>query len=176
MRQNHIESARQVFEIESRALAGVAARLDVSFDVAVETILGSRGRVVVCGMGKSGIVGRKIAATLSSTGTPGFFMHPGEAYHGDLGMVTPDDTFLAISNSGETDEVIKLIPFLRNNGNDLIALTGNPSSTLASAARVHLDIGVEREACPLQLAPTASTTATLAMGDALAITLMRARG
>lgn len=176
MRQNHIESAREVFEIESRALTRVAARLDASFDEAVETILESSGRVVVCGMGKSGIVGRKIAATLSSTGTPGFFMHPGEAYHGDLGMVTPDDTFLAISNSGETAEVIKLIPFLRSNGNALIALTGNPSSTLASAARVHLDIGVEREACPLQLAPTASTTATLAMGDALAVTLMRARG
>ena len=157
MRQNHIESARQVFEIESRALASVAARLDANFDGAIEIMLGSRGRVVVCGMGKSGIVGRKIAATLSSTGTPGFFMHPGEAYHGDLGMVTPDDTFLAISNSGETDEVIKLIPFLRSNGNDLIALTGDPASTLARAARVHLDVGVEREACPLQLAPTAST-------------------
>ncbi|POM14865.1 Arabinose 5-phosphate isomerase KdsD [Burkholderia cepacia] len=133
MRQNHIESARQVFEIESRALAGVAARLDANFEQAVEIVLASSGRVVVCGMGKSGIVGRKIAATLSSTGTPAFFMHPGEAYHGDLGMVTPADTFLAISNSGETDEVIKLIPFLRGNGNDLIALTGNPASTLASA-------------------------------------------
>ncbi|WP_186106041.1 KpsF/GutQ family sugar-phosphate isomerase [Burkholderia gladioli] len=175
-RQNHLESARQVFDIESRALAGVAARLDASFEQAVELILASKGRVVVCGMGKSGIVGRKIAATLSSTGTPAFFMHPGEAYHGDLGMVTPGDVFLAISNSGETDEVIKLIPFLRGNGNVLIALTGNSASTLARAARVHLDVGVEREACPLQLAPTASTTATLAMGDALAVTLMRARG
>ncbi|WP_186216009.1 KpsF/GutQ family sugar-phosphate isomerase [Burkholderia gladioli] len=175
-RQNHLESARQVFDIESRALAGVAARLDVSFEQAVELILASNGRVVVCGMGKSGIVGRKIAATLSSTGTPAFFMHPGEAYHGDLGMVTPGDVFLAISNSGETDEVIKLIPFLLGNGNVLIALTGNSASTLARAARVHLDVGVEREACPLQLAPTASTTATLTMGDALAVTLMRARG
>jgi arabinose-5-phosphate isomerase len=127
-------------------------------------------------MGKSGIIGKKIAATLASTGTPSFFMHPGEAYHGDLGMITPSDTFLTISNSGETDEVIKLIPFLRNNGNYLVALTGNPKSTLAKAAHCHLDVGVDQEACPLQLAPTSSTTAALAMGDALAVTLMKARG
>ncbi|MBN3756911.1 KpsF/GutQ family sugar-phosphate isomerase [Paraburkholderia sp. Tr-20389] len=173
---NYIESARAVFQIESEALLGVADRLDAEFNGAVERILNSTGRVVVCGMGKSGIIGRKIAATLASTGTPSFFMHPGEAYHGDLGMVTPDDTFLAISNSGETDEVIKLIPFLRNNCNHLIALTGNVQSTLAKAADCHLYIGVKEEACPFQLAPTASTTATLAMGDALAVTLMKARG
>ena len=126
-------------------------------------------------MGKSGIIGKKIAATLASTGTPSFFMHPGEAYHGDLGMVSKDDVFIAISNSGETDEVVKLIPFLKDNGNVLIAMTGNSKSTLARAAHHHLDVGVEQEACPLQLAPTSSTTAALAMGDALAVTLMKAR-
>jgi arabinose-5-phosphate isomerase len=173
---NYIESARAVFQIESEALLDVADRLDVEFNEAVERILVSTGRVVVCGMGKSGIIGRKIAATLASTGTPSFFMHPGEAYHGDLGMVKPADTFLAISNSGETDEVIKLIAFLRSNGNYLLALTGNAQSTLARAANCHLYIGVKEEACPFQLAPTASTTATLAMGDALAVTLMKARG
>lgn len=173
---NYIESARQVLDIEARALTSLASRLDEEFSAAIDTIVSSGGRVVVCGMGKSGIIGRKIAATFASTGTPSFFMHPGEAYHGDLGMVVPDDTFLAISNSGETDEVVKLIPFLRSNGNHLIALTGNPVSTLARAAHIHLNIGVDAEACPFQLAPTASTTATLAMGDALAITLMRVRG
>jgi arabinose-5-phosphate isomerase len=126
-------------------------------------------------MGKSGIIGRKIAATMASTGTPSFFMHPGEAYHGDLGMVTSSDVFVAISNSGETDEVIKLIPFLKDNGNVLIAMTGNSGSTLAVAADCHLDVGVAEEACPLQLAPTSSTTAALVMGDALAVTLMKAR-
>lgn len=170
-----IEVAKRVFAIEAQAVAGLAERLDNSFAEAVQYILTSSGRVIVCGMGKSGIVGKKIAATLASTGTPSFFMHPGEAYHGDLGMVTPDDVFVAISNSGETDEVVKLIPFLRNNGNYLVALTGNPLSTLAKAAHSHLDVGVQEEACPLQLAPTSSTTATLAMGDALAVTLMKAR-
>ncbi|AIO66828.1 KpsF/GutQ family sugar-phosphate isomerase [Burkholderia oklahomensis] len=173
---NYLDSARQVFDIESRALAGLSARVDESFGDAVDAILHSSGRVVVCGMGKSGIIGRKIAATLASTGTPSFFMHPGEAYHGDLGMVTSADTFLAISYSGETDEVIKLIPFLKSNRNHLVALTGNARSTLARAAHSHLDVGVEQEACPLQLAPTSSTTAALAMGDALAVTLMKARG
>lgn len=169
------EQAREVFDIEAQAILGLKARLDDGFSRAVELILDSSGRVIVCGMGKSGIVGKKIAATLASTGTPSFFMHPGEAYHGDLGMVTPHDIFLALSNSGETQEVIKLIPFLRDNGNFLIALTGCGESTLAQASNCHLNIGVEREACPLQLAPTASTTASLAMGDALAVTLMRAR-
>ncbi|MDE1005117.1 MAG: KpsF/GutQ family sugar-phosphate isomerase [Paraburkholderia fungorum] len=173
---NYIDSAKEVFQIESRALSNLAHQLDENFSDAVDCILTSIGRVVVCGMGKSGIIGKKIAATLASTGTPSFFMHPGEAYHGDLGMVTPADTFLAISNSGETDEVIKLIPFLRSNHNYLVALTGNPKSTLAKAAHHHLYVGVEQEACPLQLAPTSSTTAALAMGDALAVTLMKARG
>ncbi|KAI2689533.1 KpsF/GutQ family sugar-phosphate isomerase [Pseudomonas sp. TNT3] len=170
-----IEAAKSVFAIEAKAVAGLAERLDNSFFEAVQQILESRGRVIVCGMGKSGIIGKKIAATLASTGTPSFFMHPGEAYHGDLGMVTSDDIFVAISNSGETDEVVKLIPFLRSNRNYLVALTGKPESTLARAAHSHLDVSVEEEACPLQLAPTSSTTAALAMGDALAVILMKAR-
>ena len=173
---DYIASARRVFEIESKSVAELSDRLDENYSRAVETILNSRGRVIVCGMGKSGIVGHKISATLSSTGTPSFFMHPGEAYHGDLGMVTPDDIFVAISNSGETSEVLKLIPYLRENGNYLIAMSGTPNSTLAKAAACHLDISVALEACPLELAPTSSTTATLAMGDALAVTLMEARG
>lgn len=172
---DYIEIAKSVFVIESQAIGRLAERLDNSFAEAVQKILSSKGRVIICGMGKSGIIGKKIAATLASTGTPSFFMHPGEAYHGDLGMVTPDDVFVAISNSGETDEVVKLIPFLKSNGNYLIALTGNSQSTLAKASHSHLDVGVQEEACPLQLAPTSSTTATLAMGDALAVTLMKAR-
>lgn len=172
---DYIEIAKSVFSVEAQAVGQLAERLDNSFAEAVERILSSNGRVIICGMGKSGIVGKKIAATLASTGTPSFFMHPGEAYHGDLGMVTPDDIFVAISNSGETDEVVKLISFLRDNGNYLIALTGNPNSTLARASHAHLNIAVQEEACPLQLAPTSSTTATLAMGDALAVTLMKAR-
>lgn len=172
---NYIELAKSVFEIESRAVADLSKKLNSDFSDSIESILGTSGRLIICGMGKSGIIGKKIAATMASTGTPSFFMHPGEAYHGDLGMVSPDDVFIAISNSGETDEVVKLIPFLKDNGNVLIAMTGNPKSTLAQAANYHLDVGVEQEACPLQLAPTASTTATLAMGDALAVTLMKAR-
>ncbi|CCU72962.1 KpsF/GutQ family sugar-phosphate isomerase [Thalassolituus oleivorans] len=172
---NYQTLALQVFDIEANAVLGLKNRLTNNFDSAIKSILTSQGRVIICGMGKSGIIGKKIAATMASTGTPSFFMHPGEAYHGDLGMVSPDDVFIAISNSGETDEVVKLIPFLKDNGNVLIAMTGNPKSTLALAANYHLDVGVEQEACPLQLAPTASTTATLAMGDALAVTLMKAR-
>lgn len=172
---SYLSSAKKVFEIESEAVCQLASKLDSNFDAAIDRIISSNSRVVVCGMGKSGIIGKKIAATLASTGTPSFFMHPGEAYHGDLGMVTPDDVFVAISNSGETSEVVKLIPFLKDNGNYLVSLTGNPESTLAKASNSHLDISVEEEACPLQLAPTASTTATLAMGDALAVTLMKAR-
>lgn len=172
---SHLAAARDVFAIEARAVAALADQLDAAFSESIEQILASRGRVIVCGMGKSGIIGKKIAATLASTGTPSFFMHPGEAYHGDLGMVTPDDIFVAISNSGETDEVVKLIPFLKDNGNYLVAMTGNPASTLARAANSHLNVHVSEEACPLQLAPTSSTTATLAMGDALAVTLMKAR-
>jgi arabinose-5-phosphate isomerase len=172
---DYIASAKRVFELESKAVADLSRRLDGSYQRAVETILGSSGRVIVCGMGKSGIVARKISATLSSTGTPSFFMHPGDAYHGDLGMVTHDDIFVAISNSGETSEVLQLIPYLREGGNYLIAMTGNINSSLAKAAMCHLDVGVEQEACPLDMAPTSSTTATLAMGDALAVTLMEAR-
>lgn len=171
----HIESAKRVFRIEAGAIASLADKIDDRFDIAVQRILVSKGRTIVCGMGKSGIIGKKIAATLASTGTPSFFMHPGEAYHGDLGMVTPEDVFIAISFSGETEEVVKLLPFLKDNGNLLIAITGNPASTLARAAECHLDVSVKEEACPLQLAPTSSTTATLAMGDALAVTLMEAR-
>ncbi|WP_058553852.1 SIS domain-containing protein [Thiohalocapsa sp. ML1] len=167
--------AREVFEIEAAGVLGLAEHLDGAFDAAVEAILCCAGRVIVCGMGKSGIIGRKLAATLASTGTPAFFMHPGEAFHGDLGMVTPTDVFIALSNSGETEELVKLLPFLSDNGNTIIAMTGNARSTLAVHASLHLSVRVEREACPLQLAPTASTTAALAMGDALAVALMRAR-
>lgn len=167
--------AREVFEIEAAGVLGLGRNLDGTFSAAVEAILATSGRVIVCGMGKSGIIGKKLAATLASTGTPAFFMHPGEAFHGDLGMVTAADTFIALSNSGETEELVKLLPFLRDNGNCIIALTGNARSTLAVHANLHLSVRVEREACPLQLAPTASTTAALAMGDALAVALMRAR-
>lgn len=170
-----IEIAKKVFTVEARAIEQLSHRLDGSFNQAIHEILRSSGKLIVCGMGKSGIIAKKIAATLSSTGTPSFFMHPAEAYHGDLGMVTANDTFIAISNSGETEEIIKLIPFLKDNGNYLISFTGAPNSTLALAANVNIDISVEEEACPLQLAPTSSTTATLAMGDALAVTLMQAR-
>lgn len=173
---DYLAIAKQVFATEAKAVAGLAEQLDEQFAGAVQSIVAGRGKVVVCGMGKSGIIGKKIAATFASTGTPSFFMHPGEAYHGDLGMVTSDDVFLAISNSGETEEVVKLVPFLRDNKNTLIAMTGNPQSSLAKAAHFHLNIAVHQEACPLQLAPTSSTTATAAMGDALAVTLMEARG
>lgn len=170
-----IAAGQKVFEIEARSVHAAGRRLDESFYDAIEGILKSTGRVILCGMGKSGIIARKIAATLASTGTPSLFMHPGEAYHGDLGMVTPADVFVAISNSGETDEVLKLISFLHENSNFVIAMTGNPKSTLAKAAHCHLNVAVDEEACPLQLAPTSSTTTTLAMGDALAVVLMKAR-
>lgn len=172
---SYLDIAREVFEIESNAILGLCENLDDDYVRAVDFIIESKGRLIVCGMGKSGIIGKKISATLASTGTPCFFMHPGEAYHGDLGMVTPADVFLALSNSGETDEVVKLIPFLKDNKNTLISITGNPGSTLARASDFHLNVKVEKEACPLQLAPTASTTATLAMGDALAVTLMKSK-
>lgn len=171
-----VERAREVIRTEVRGLEFMAENLDQSFKVGVEAILNTKGRTIICGMGKSGIIGKKIAASFASTGTAGFFMHPGEAFHGDLGMVMPEDTFIAISNSGETDEVLKLLPFLRDNGNFIIAITGRPESTLAQAAHCHLDVAVPQEACPLQLAPTASTTAALAMGDALTICLMEERG
>ncbi len=174
-RQNHLDIAKQVFEIEAQAIDNLVMLLDEQFELAVDAILQSTGRVVVCGMGKSGLIGKKIVATLASTGTPCFFMHPGEAFHGDLGMVSKDDVFVALSNSGETEEVIRLLPFLKDNGNVIVALTGRPDSTLAKNADHHLNIAVPKEACPLQLAPTSSTTATLVMGDALAIALMQAR-
>lgn len=173
--QDHLANAKQVFAIEAEAIQNLSKIIDEQFSQAVDAILQAQGRLIICGMGKSGIIGKKIAATMASTGTPSFFMHPGEAYHGDLGMVKPEDVFLAISNSGETDEVIKLIPFLKDNGNCLISMTGKPESTLAQHSHFHLNIAVPQEACPLQLAPTSSTTATLVMGDALAVCLMKAR-
>lgn len=169
------DTAANVFSIESNAVANLVEQLDVNFDSSITTILETSGRVIVCGMGKSGIIGRKISATLASTGTPSFFMHPGEAFHGDLGMVSPEDIFLALSNSGETEEVLRLLPFLRENGNILISMTGNKASTLAKESTYHINVSVEKEACPLELAPTSSTTATLAMGDALAVALMNER-
>jgi arabinose-5-phosphate isomerase len=172
---SYIEFAKEVFDIESKAILGLSSLLDENFTRSIDAILDSKGRVIICGMGKSGIIGKKITSTLASTGTPSFFMHPGEAYHGDLGMVTSADLFLALSNSGETEEVVKLIPFLKDNGNFLISITGNPNSTLAVASHCHLNVKVDQEACPLLLAPTSSTTATLAMGDAIAVTLMKAR-
>jgi arabinose-5-phosphate isomerase len=169
-------SGRRVIDIEQQGLQAVAARIDGAFSSACRIILACAGRVVCTGMGKSGHVARKIAATLASTGTPAFYMHPGEAGHGDLGMVTDADVLLALSYSGESDELLMLLPVLKRQGNPLIAMTGRPQSTLASAAEVHLDVSVPAEACPLHLAPTASTTASLAMGDALAVALLEARG
>lgn len=167
---------RNVIEIEHEALQALQARIDESFARACRLLLGCRGRVVVTGMGKSGHIGGKIAATLASTGTPAFFVHPGEASHGDLGMVTRDDALLALSYSGETSEVLAILPLIKRMGVPLVAMTGKRVSTLAQAADVHLDVSVAREACLLNLAPTASTTAALAMGDALAIALLQARG
>lgn len=170
-----IDIAKRVFDIEAEAITHLKQLLDDNFAQSVDAILKTQGRLVICGMGKSGLIGKKIMATLASTGTPCFFMHPGEAFHGDLGMVSPKDVFLAISNSGETEEVIKLIPFLKDNGNIIISMTGRPESTLAKNSEFHLNIAVPQEACPHQLAPTSSTTATLVMGDALAVALMEAR-
>ena len=169
-------SGRRVFDIEREGLAAVAARLDGQFSAACRLMLGCRGRVVCLGMGKSGHVARKIAATLASTGTPAFYVHPGEAGHGDLGMITDADVVLALSYSGESDEILMLLPVLKRQGNPLIAMTGRPQSTLARECDLHLDVSVPAEACPLALAPTASTTASLAMGDALAVALLEARG
>lgn len=168
--------AKEVFEIESKAIERLQVLLTDDFQRAVYEISKCRGKLIVSGMGKSGIIGKKISATLASTGTPSFFLHPAEAYHGDLGMVGREDMVLLISNSGETDEVLKLIPFLKSQQNIICAMSGNPNSTLAKNANYHLNISVEEEACPLQLAPTTSTTATLVMGDALAIALMHLRG
>ncbi|HZX78495.1 KpsF/GutQ family sugar-phosphate isomerase [Lysobacter sp.] len=169
-------SGRRVFETEAQALSAVAARINGDFSAACRLILASQGRVVCTGMGKSGHIARKIAATLASTGTPAFYVHPGEAGHGDLGMITDVDIVLALSYSGESDEVLMLLPVLKRQGNRLIAMTGRPASSLAREADVHLDVSVPAEACPLALAPTSSTTASLAMGDALAVALLDARG
>ncbi|EGH7232936.1 KpsF/GutQ family sugar-phosphate isomerase [Campylobacter lari] len=170
-----IKIAKEVFEIESKTILDLCDNLDEDFNKAIELILSIRGRCVVSGMGKSGHIGAKIAATLASTGTPSFFMHPGEALHGDLGMLTSEDVLLAISNSGETEEVLKLIPVIKKRKIPLIVMAGNQNSTLAKQADIFINIAVKKEACPLQLAPTSSTTATLAMGDAIAVALMRAR-
>jgi arabinose-5-phosphate isomerase len=165
-----------VIDTEAQAIAALRERIDDRFAQACRHLLACRGRVVVSGMGKSGHVGGKIAATLASTGTPAFFVHPGEASHGDLGMITSQDVVLALSNSGETDELVNILPLIKRLGVPLITMTGNPGSSLAEAADVNLDVSVAREACPLGLAPTSSTTAALVMGDALAVALLEARG
>jgi arabinose-5-phosphate isomerase len=170
-----LRQAREVIQIEAEAVQGLLDRLNENFVRAVETLLSCEGRVVVTGIGKSGLVGRKIVATLTSTGTPAIFLHPVEGLHGDLGMVTAKDVILAISNSGETAEIINLLPSLQKIGVKIIGLTGSLDSTLAQNSQIVIDVGVEREACPLGLAPTSSTTATLVVGDALAVSLMRQR-
>lgn len=173
--QEILDLARRTLNVEAEALQMMAQRLGDDFLSAVNRILSASGKLIVTGMGKSGLVGRKIAATLASTGTPSFFLHPGEAFHGDLGMISKEDVVLALSFSGETDEVLKIVPFIQSNGNTLISMTGNPNSTLAKNSDIHLDVNVKEEACILHLAPTTSTTAQIAMGDALAIALMKAR-
>jgi arabinose-5-phosphate isomerase len=170
------DQAKKVLTIEAKAVAALVDRIDDRFVKAVNLVLKCRGRVVVTGMGKSGLIGKKIAATLASTGTPALFLHPAEGIHGDLGMVTRGDTVIALSNSGETEEIERMLPSLKRLGIKIIAFTGNPESTLAKNSDVVIDVGVEEEACPLGLAPTASTTATLAMGDALAVVLLEQRG
>ncbi|MBP0588905.1 KpsF/GutQ family sugar-phosphate isomerase [Paraburkholderia sp. LEh10] len=168
--------ARDVLDIEADAVRSLRDHLDDSFVEAIDFILGCRGRVVVSGIGKSGHIARKLAATLASTGTPAFFVHPAEASHGDLGMVTADDVFIGMSNSGESEELVAILPLIKRLGAKMIAMTGRPASSLAKIADVHLYCGVEKEACPHNLAPTASTTAALAMGDALAVAVLEARG
>lgn len=171
-----IPDGEQVFDIEIEALQGVRSRMDAQFDRACELIKTCQGRVVVTGMGKSGHIANKIAASLASTGTPAFFVHPGEASHGDLGMITPQDLVIALSNSGTTPEILMIVPIVKRMGVKLVSLTGNPGSELASSSDAHLDVGVSREACPHNLAPTASTTCALAMGDALAVAVLQSRG
>ena len=171
-----LELARQVLITEADAVRALAGRLDQNFYRAVELILACRGRVVVSGMGKSGHIGHKIAATLASTGTPAFFVHPGDASHGDLGMIARDDVVIVLSNSGESPEITSILPLIKRRGAKLIGMSGNPRSTLGAESDVHLNAAVDKEACPLNLAPTASTTAALALGDALAVALLEARG
>jgi arabinose-5-phosphate isomerase len=173
--QEILKIAHGVFDIEADAIRTLKEQLNEHFSSAVLEILHCKGKVIVCGMGKSGHIGKKIAATLASTGTPSFFIHPAEAFHGDLGMIAENDIFIGISNSGETEEIIKLIPALKENGNRFVAITGQPASTLGVHADFVLNVHVSKEACPLALAPTASTTAALAMGDALAVALMEQR-
>lgn len=173
---HYLESARNVLEIEAGAIRALVATIDENFLAICKLLKSCSGRVVVTGMGKSGHIGNKIAATLASTGTPAFFLHPAEASHGDLGMLTESDILLALSNSGETDEILAFLPIIARRGIPLVSMTGNRESSLAKASTFHLYTGVEREACPLNLAPTASTTATLAMGDAVAVTLLEMRG
>lgn len=168
--------ARQTLKIEAEALLGLIDRLDANFAAAVSLIFHCRGRLIVSGIGKSGHIARKIASTMSSTGTPAYFVHPAEACHGDLGMIARDDLLLALSNSGESEELLVIVPLIKRQGARLIAITGNPNSTLAREADAHLDASVAKEACPLNLAPTASTTAALALGDALAVALLDAHG
>jgi arabinose-5-phosphate isomerase len=165
-----------VIETEAQAISALGKRIDDSFVRACHYLLGCEGRIVVLGMGKSGHIGGKIAATLASTGSPAFFVHPGEASHGDLGMITPKDVVLALSNSGETEEMLTILPLIKRLGTPFISMTGNPQSRLSKTADVNIDVSVEKEACPLGLAPTASTTAALAMGDALAVALLQRRG
>ena len=170
------EEARRVIRTEAEALLAMMDRIDASFERAVDLILASKGRVVVSGMGKSGLIGQKIASTMASTGTPAFFLHPAEGIHGDLGMIMTGDVVIAISNSGETEEVLRILPVIKRLGAHLVAMSGNGASALARSSDVFLDVSVKEEACPLGLAPTASTTATLAMGDALAVALLVKRG
>lgn len=172
----HTVSAKRTIRMEAAAVAALEGRIGEDFDRACELLLATRGRVIVTGMGKSGHIARKIAATLASTGTPAHYVHPGEASHGDMGMITADDAVIALSNSGKVTEIVTLLPLLKRLGTRLISMTGNPDSVLAQASDVHLDTAVESEACPLDLAPTSSTTAALVMGDALAIALLEARG
>jgi arabinose-5-phosphate isomerase len=176
MSRSFIDSAKQAIAIQREAIDALSERIDETFVTACETIMACNGRVVVTGMGKSGHIGKKIAATLASTGTPSFFVHPGEASHGDLGMITSQDVVLALSNSGNTAEILTIVPLIRRMGAPLISMTGNAESPLAREAVANLDVSVPREACPLGLAPTSSTTATLVMGDALAVSLLEARG
>ena len=170
------DSARRTIRLETEAVVDLEQRIGEDFERACALLLATEGRVIVTGMGKSGHIAGKVAATLASTGTPAFFVHPGEASHGDMGMITPIDSVLAMSNSGSTPELLTLLPLLKRQGNVLVSMTGNPQSPLATASDAHLDISVATEACPLDLAPTSSTTATLVMGDALAIALLEARG
>jgi len=170
------ETARKVLELEAQAIQGLVARLDARFDGAVDILLSCTGRVVVTGMGKSGLIGQKISATLASTGTPSLYLHPAEAIHGDLGRIVKGDVLLAVSYSGTTSEILALVPQVKRLGSRIVSLTGHPGSPLAQASDVHLDVSIEQEACPLGLAPTASTTAALAMGDALGMALLERRG